>query len=217
MLHLLQERLRILLLHGINELIMKKALLRLSLILFVTILMLTITSCEYFTKPSDTSEETSYKSEIFDILENYFSKHQPETSYFIVDSYADLCDIYEFTRIGPEWSSIFYIQGGVRNDYIINRYPEEYFDRGYVIAILTTASSGSWTFECSAIKNGNEIIVNLDGTLPAVNTADIGGFIYLVSFEGAYANERVEIVRTYTQLESYPAEEVTSFTETTNP
>ena len=41
--------------------------------------------------------------------------------------------------------------------------------------------------------------MNLDGTLPETSTDDIGGFIHLVPIDGAYADENIKIVKTYTQ------------------
>jgi hypothetical protein len=59
--------------------------------------------------------------------------------------------------------------------------------------------------------------VNLHGTLPAVSTCDLGGYIYLVPIDGAYDDENVKIVETHTKLESHPADEVTSSVETMTP
>ncbi len=75
--------------------------------------MLTFTACEYFTDTeipnsseipdsSDTSDiETLPNSEIFDLLNTYFSDKLSDTyktPYIVVESYADLCVIYEYAR-----------------------------------------------------------------------------------------------------------------------
>lgn len=174
---------------------------------------------------SDTSDdETSTTSEIINIIDIYFSDKPSEvykTPYIVIESYADLCVIYEYAQEyagkRPKESYVLHIQGNVKEARINNLYPEEYFMSRYIIAALKKTESGSYTFECSAVKNDGEIIVNLHGTLPAVSSDDIGGYIYLVPVDGAYADESVKIVETFTK-ETLPAEYyygTTSFADTT--
>lgn len=193
---------------------MKQALLRIFLILIAVVFMFTFTGCKYFTKPSGTSD-VDMTSEIRNTIENFFSDNEYESAYIIVDNYADLCEVYECANIKPASSSIISIQGNAHDANIKNIYSEDYFKSGYVIAVLTKDSSGSWSFECSATKNGDKVIVKLVGTIPGVSTNDIGGFLYLVSIDGVYANESVILEKTYNTRESHPADETTSSVETT--
>lgn len=161
-------------------------------------------------------------SEIINFLDTYFADKPSgtyRTPYIVVESYADLCLIYGYAQVyagkRPKGSYILHIQGNVNEARINNSYPEEYFKSGYIIAALTKTESGSYTFECGATKKDGDIIVNLYGTLPAVSSCDLGGYIYLVPIDGVYDGESVKIATTYTKLESHPADEVTSSPETT--
>lgn len=104
--------------------------------------------------PTGISSEVPQTSEILNLLDTYFADKPSgayKTSYIVVESYADLCVIYEYAR---EYASKRpHIQGNVHGARHKNVYPEEYFKSGYVIAVLIKTESSSYTFECGATKN----------------------------------------------------------------
>ena len=123
-------------------------------------------------------------------------QHSP---YIIIESYGDLMELYRCASRKPDEYHGYplYIQGNWKD---ATQYNEQYFENGYIVAAMTTTSSGSIYFEHGAEKQNDKIVVNLDGTCPNPASCDIGGYLFLVSMEGKYAGETVEINETIVNL-----------------
>ena len=160
---------------------------------------------QYAGEPLELEEKyTKFETQIQFTFENYFEtysigerpeKHSP---YIVIESYDGLTELYRCASLKPREYRAYhlYLQGNWKDT---SQYNEQFFENNYILAVMTSTSSGSYTFECAAQKQDGKIIAKLDGTCPYASTDDIGGYLYLIPVEGKYAGETVEIDRTLTQ------------------
>ncbi len=123
-------------------------------------------------------------------------QHSP---YMIIESYGDLMELYRCASRKPDeyHGTPLYIQGNWKD---ATQYDEQYFENGYIVAAMTTTASGSFSFEYAAEKQGDKIVVKLDGTCPNPASCDIGGYLFFIPIEGKYVGEAVEINETIVNL-----------------
>ncbi len=143
------------------------------------------------------------------ILKEFFPDKQlgattNSSTYAIIDNYWDLKDIYDFAKL--DWRQRGYgLCGNVRDAEFRNVYSPAYFETGYIIAFAYIGSSGSFEFECEAVKSADGIAVNANCIEPLIQTTDIGAYVYLIAVDGKYSGEPVTVNVTRTVIESTPA------------
>ncbi len=201
---------------------MKKLLFRTAAVVLLLLILFSFAGCAAFSpEPAETtlptypeSDDSEPRPEDVDsnalkILKNHFGDNRYEGGrtgtfeYTIIDNYWDLEDIYDFAKI--DWVQKGYgFCGNVRDAEASNLYSPEYFETGYIIAFAYIGSSGSFEFECEAVKSADGIAVNANCIEPLIQTTDIGAYVYLIAVEGKYADEKVTVNVTHTVIESTP-------------
>ncbi len=150
---------------------------------------------------------TPYASQIEQNIYTYYTygnSEIPSKPYFVVQSYEELLQVYECASQNPRdyGSYSLGIKGNWRRAMQDNAYTEDFFKNGYMVVVMKQTESGSYDFDCTHYKQDGKIVIELDGALPYVSTADIGSFMFLCPFEGKYEGESIEIISTSVQYNS---------------
>ena len=147
---------------------------------------------------------TPYASQIEQNIYTYYTygdSEIPSKPYFVVQSYEELLQVYECAsqKPGDYGSYSLGIKGNWRRAMQDNAYTEDFFKNGYMVVVMKQTESGSYDFDCTHYKQDGKIVIELDGALPYVSTADIGSFMFLCPFNGKYEGESIEIISTSVQ------------------
>lgn len=143
---------------------------------------------------------TPYSSQIEQNIYTYFTygdSEIPSKPYFVVQSYAELLEVYKYATAKPSdfGSYSLGIKGNWGEAKKNNLYNEQFFKNNYIVVAMTQTSTGSYTFTSSAEVVDGEIVVTLNGTCPAVFTNDIGSYLFICPMQGEYGGDSIRIVR----------------------
>ncbi|MGI6167696.1 MAG: hypothetical protein ACOYIA_06145 [Eubacteriales bacterium] len=135
-------------------------------------------------------------------LDDYFTLKNPADnnpkpeSFFIIDSYEGLTELYEYIN-----NSDFYTlrhNTGAYADMTVGKYTEQFFaDGGCLAAVPVGTASGSYTYYTYAEKKDSEFIIHLNRLNPyiTISTTDLGRFVYLVPLPAGYTKEQISVIK----------------------
>ncbi len=154
------------------------------------------------TTPADNESSTNAttagpKSDIVRRVEEFFSvprDRDSESFCMVIDNYQSLIEVYSCRDIDPEYYGVPYIAGSILNDKLENKYPEDFFDNGYLIAaVIIEPRDGNCKHTFEITHSEQDIKIYVTSTFNLISFCAEGGFIYLFPMDGEYKNENIEL------------------------
>ena len=115
----------------------------------------------------------------------------------VIEDHDGLCEIYDTLGVEGERrkeSLVDFIVGGDGRECPEETYGEDYFENGYVIALVTTVLRTGDMYIAEGQKFGESISVEFQQAIESLTDAQ-GGLISLVPMEGKYEGETIVVSR----------------------
>lgn len=188
-----------------------KRVVRMITALLLLSLGLSMSACDAGELPEETvssadesGQDTAEYTEglIGKYLDDYFTLKNPADnnpapeSFFIIDSYEGLTELYEYINN----SDLYTLRHntGAYADMTAGKYTEQFFaDGGRLAAVPVGTASGSYTYYTYTEKKDSKFIIHLNrlNSYITVSTDDLGRFVYLVPLPTGYTKEQISVIR----------------------